>query len=374
LVPPDAEVAASARLRTFVNGRMVRDRMITHGVGEGLHNYLMKGHRPVGVFFISVPPETVDVNVHPTKQEVRFHNSRLVHDAIAAAVSQAMAAYQQRLKGEIFTPASVKKDIMPLAPSAYPVDDALVKPVTAEPVSLFKSRAVVDINPALPNKERAPLASPSEASAPSAGLAPPVIEDEADKTTLAPLRYIGQVLATYLLCESEQGMLAIDQHAAHERLLFENLKKQFAAGKVARQALLFPKVFECSLDEVAILRRYGDEIEALGLDLEDFGDSSYVIKAVPAILGKSSPEEILAGIFARFAKEAQGQAGVRAEGVLADMACKSAIKAGRQLSAREAEALIEQMMAADIFSHCPHGRPVVKRFSEQDLKKWFYRG
>ena len=388
LVPPDAVVAASARLRSFVNGRMVRDRMINHAVGEGLQNYLMKGHRPVGVFFISVHPGTVDVNVHPTKQEVRFHNSSLVHDAISRAVSQAMAGYQRELKGEIFTPSSVQND-GGADHSAYPLNDAPVGFAVAESVALFKSKKDVRANSCYIPQKSAPVSQlPDEDNKPedisgicispsssgedvSVGSAVDLVKGEA---AVGPLHYIGQVLATYLLCESDQGLLVIDQHAAHERLLFEKLKKQFVARKVSRQALLFPKVIECSLEEVGVLQRYSEDIEALGLDLQDFGDNSYVIKAVPAILGKSSPEEIMAGIFARFSKEASAKGGVRAEGVLADMACKSAIKAGQQLSAKEAEALLEQMIAADIFSHCPHGRPVVKRFSELDIKKWFYRG
>jgi DNA mismatch repair protein MutL len=188
------------------------------------------------------------------------------------------------------------------------------------------------------------------------------------------LRYLGQVLDTYLLCATDDGLLAIDQHAAHERLLFESLKRQFANKKIARQTLLFPKVMECSLEEVQILRQYAGEIGALGVEIEDFGGGSQVVKAVPAVLGRSPVEEVMAGIFSRFAEPGSGRGGVRAEEVLSDMACKAAIKAGQRLTPREAEALLDEMLRAEIFSHCPHGRPVAKRFTDHDIKKWFYRG
>lgn len=208
--------------------------------------------------------------------------------------------------------------------------------------------------------EMQPLSSavPGEEAAPSSG----------------GLRYLGQVLDAYLLCATENGVLAVDQHAAHERLLFEALKRQFASKKIARQTLLFPKVLECTLEENQILKQYAEEIGALGIEIEDFGGGSQVVKAVPAVLGRSSVEEVMAGIFSRFAEAGAGKGGVRAEEVLSDMACKSAIKAGQRLTVREAEALLDEMQRADIFSHCPHGRPVAKGFTSHDIKKWFYRG
>jgi DNA mismatch repair protein MutL len=203
---------------------------------------------------------------------------------------------------------------------------------------------------------------------------PAVISREEAAPSPGGLRYLGQVLDTYLLCATENGLLAIDQHAAHERLLFEALKRQFASKKVARQALLFPKVMECTLEENQILRQYAEEIASLGVEIEDFGGGSQVVKAVPAVLGRSSVEEVMAGIFSRFSEAGAGKGGVRAEEVLSDMACKAAIKAGQSLTVREAEALLDEMQRADIFSHCPHGRPVAKSFTPHEIKKWFHRG
>ncbi|MCX5864268.1 MAG: DNA mismatch repair endonuclease MutL [Deltaproteobacteria bacterium] len=381
LLPPDAP--AAARLRIFVNGRAIHDRLIAHAVSEGLQNYLMKGRGPGGVLFLTMPLVSVDVNVHPTKQEVRFHKPTAVHQAVVAAVQTAMAVYQQTLKQEIFRPTPAgpgmaqtqSTPVMAYSPvSAYP------PPAVRESMSLFKT--AVGAQPVVlqnaPVKEQPPVSSEIGAEIQRAFAAeqpePSAVSGEEAAPSPRGLRYLGQVLDTYLLCATENGLLVIDQHAAHERLLFESLKRQFASKKIARQALLFPKVLECTLEENQILKQYAEEIAALGVEIEDFGGGSQVVKAVPAVLGRSSVEEVMAGIFSRFSEAGAGKGGVRAEEVLSDMACKAAIKAGQSLTAREAEALLEEMQRADIFSHCPHGRPVAKSFTPHDIKKWFYRG
>lgn len=373
LVPGESP---AARLRIFVNQRVIQDRMLTHAVAEGMQNYLMKGHRPSGLLFLQVAPERVDVNVHPTKQEVRFQRPEELHRLVVEAVRAAMASHQQSLRREIFT--------LPADP------DPVAEPSGAPPRPAPLREAMPLFRPADPGfsvsgqKGEEGAAPPVGAGAgpdhvpvpaPAAETSPPAVGLSAAGTGRAGgLRYLGQAHNTYLLCESEEGLLVIDQHAAHERLLFEQLKKQFAARKIARQTLLFPRIVECGPEENRILREQAGEIAALGLDIEEFGGSSHAIKAVPALLSRAPVEEVLAGILGRFARGASVPAGSRAEDVLADMACKAAIRAGQSLSAPEAEALIADMQQAEIFSHCPHGRPVARLFSGHDLKKWFYRG
>jgi len=378
LLPPDAPVAA--KLRLFVNGRAIHDRLIAHAVGEGLQNYLMKGRGVGGVIFLAMPPASVDVNVHPTKQEVRFHKPAAVHQAVVAAVQDAMEDYQQTLKKEIFKIPSIAPDM----------GQAKVPPVMVyTPVSAGPAPAARE---PLPLFEAVPSPRPGSAGAqsPVAGEGGLVHEMKCDVAAvqgqaaagsgkeLVPspsgLRYLGQLLNTYLLCATENGLLVIDQHAAHERLLFETLKRQFAGKKIVRQTLLFPKVMECTLEENQILRQYAEEIGALGVEIDDFGGGSQVVKAVPAVLGRFPVDEVMAGIFARFSEAGAGKGGVRAEEVLSDMACKAAIRGGQSLSPREVEALLEEMQRAEVFSHCPHGRPVVKSFTAHEIKKWFYRG
>ncbi len=367
LLPPD--FPSASRLRIFVNGRAIHDRLIVHAVGEGLQNYLMKGRGPGGVIFLTMPLASVDVNVHPTKQEVRFHKPSVVHQAVVAAVQAAMADYQQTLKQEIFKSPPVGS-VGARPAKAYAPISAHPAQAVQEPMSLFKSAAVA---PAALRADPAGEGTRDGIEAEETR-ALPLSGEESSVTPPGGLRYLGQVLDTYLLCATENGLLAIDQHAAHERLLFESLKRQFAGKKIVRQTLLFPKVLECTLEENQILQQYAEEIAALGVEIEDFGGGSQVVKAVPAVLGRSSVEEVMAGIFSRFSEAGAGKGGVRAEEVLSDMACKAAIKAGQSLTAREAEALLEEMQRADIFSHCPHGRPVAKSFTPHDIKKWFYRG
>jgi len=378
LLPPDAPTAA--RLRIFVNGRAIHDRLIAHAVGEGLQNYLMKGRGPGGVVFLAMPLTSVDVNVHPTKQEVRFHKPAVVHQAVVAAVQGAMTDYQQALRQEIFKIPSVGQDMgqaKVTSARAYAPVSAGPAPAAREPLPLFEgappSRASyageqrpVDGEGGLGHEMNCVVAA-------GQGQAPAVSGEEGVHSP-GGLRYLGQLLDTYLLCATENGLLVIDQHAAHERLLFETLKRQFVSKKIASQALLFPKVIECSLEEIQILRQYAKEIGALGVEIEDFGGPSQVVKALPAVLGRFPVEEVMAGIFARFGEAGVGKGGVRAEEVLSDMACKAAIRAGQSLSPREAEALLEEMQRAEVFSHCPHGRPVAKSFAAHELKKWFYRG
>ena len=325
-----------------------------------------------GVIFLTLPLVSVDVNVHPTKQEVRFNKPTAVHQAVVAAVQAAMADYQQTLKQEIFRPApggsgTVQAKVTPA--KVYAPVSAHPAPAVQEVLPLFKATAVAVAPSVLQagSDREAEQGCEAEKSQP-----PPLSEDSAAPS--GGLRYLGQLLDTYLLCATENGLLAIDQHAAHERLLFEALKRQFASKKIVRQTLLFSKVLECTLEEIQILKQYAEEIGALGVEIEDFGGGSQVVKAVPAVLGRSPVEEVMAGIFARFAEAGSGKGGVRAEEVLSDMACKAAIRAGQRLTSTEAEALLAEMQRADVFSHCPHGRPVAKSFTPHDIKKWFYRG
>ena len=364
LLAPEETPATGARLRLFVNGRVVKDRMIAHAVGEGLHNFLLVGRSPAGVLLLTIAPQAVDVNVHPTKQEVRFRNGQAVHQAVAQAVRQAVLRFQETRKETLFGRAAPAK-----APPAKPVLPAPASQVR-EPQPLFRAetpgRSLREKNPpvavpapeVVPPPASAPMAMPVETSAPAIS---------------APLRLLGQVAECYLLCESEGGLLVVDQHAAHERLLFEELRQRYASNNVARQQLLFPKVIEVTLKERQLLEENGPELGRLGLEVEPFGGESFVVKAVPAIMGTTPPEEVVAAILGQLGEEGSGRGNQRVEAVLASMACKAAIKAGQRLTPQEMEHLLQRMQEANIFSHCPHGRPVARRFSPDDLKKWFHR-
>ena len=185
---------------------------------------------------------------------------------------------------------------------------------------------------------------------------------------------IGQFDDLYILCQNSEGLIVIDQHAAHERLLFEDLRRQYCSDRIASQHLLFPETVELSLFQAQLVEKYLDELKKMGFSLRHFGGNTYVVSAIPALAGQCAAGELLLDMLEQFGNETGGVAREnRFDSILASMACRAAVKAGARLSTREIEALLERMAKADLFSHCPHGRPVWKIFSRTEVKKWFHR-
>jgi DNA mismatch repair protein MutL len=386
LLPPDQPIKGSSRIRLLVNGRSVKDRMLSHGVAEGLRGFLMKGVNPAGLLHLHIDAAEVDVNVHPTKQEVRFRSSRDIHQLIVSAIQSAMQDYQQNLQSTIFTqqtapvqtplraehpqilsqPVSIKRQDMATSSHKPPVphtERLADLPVTAEP---------------LPQKTVSPARQPKERTLQSVEPSPPLPAQQPAlpmETGLNhELKIIGQYDSLYIFCQSPSGLVVIDQHAAHERLLFEKLKKQFLHGTIARQTLLFPETVELSVADCQKVEEYTAEIDKMGFSIREFGGSSYVISAVPALGSHLSPSGLFLDILEQFgASLSQQRKGSLLEDILASMACKAAVKAGDALPEPEIEALLDNMAKADLFSHCPHGRPVFKQFSPLEIKKWFHR-
>ncbi len=380
LLSPEEAAGSAARLRLFVLGRPVRDRMINHAVSEGAHGYYMKGRRPAGVIMVSTPPGEVDVNVHPTKQEIRFQRSNAIHQAVVEAVRRGLERYQGQVKKALFgsfqpgplRPAPlqtreplVSGQMQPLKPAA------LFPPSQKVPESLDQQSGEVQACPAsdfnhLPFLEPATqvLDERPEVAKPEAAL----------HSALGLISYIGQYQESYILCASSAGLVVIDQHAAHERLLFEKLRRQLASRAVARQALLFPEMVECTPAQAIALHKNHDEIMEMGMEVAEFGGETFVVKAVPSLLAHLGPLEIFTGIIDKYvAPDLPASRATRIEDILATMACKAAVKANHSLLPEEGEALLGQMLAADVFSHCPHGRPVYRLFSPDEVKKWFKR-
>jgi DNA mismatch repair protein MutL len=392
LLSPEQSFATTAKLRLFVNGRAVKDRMMAHAVREGLSGYLMKGRSAAGVIFVSVPYEMVDVNVHPTKQEIRFQQPNRIHEKIVSAVRRGMAEYQKSAKQNLFGrnltgqrgedeqrfPAATKKSgaqnvyqLLDSGPSTIPGKDS---PTGIGPRSHTPSPKETGFSPLPENKGVA-------AAEPVAPFTHTAADEDMVPESLKP---IGQFMDLYLLCEAqgENGsyLVVIDQHAVHERILFENLKKQFAARQMTSQSLLFPKMLELTPEDAAVLEKNSEQIQRLGLLVEEFGGDHYIIKTVPAVISHLDPEEILAGILMEFSGPEYGQEegrkhadATRLDDILSSMACKAAIKAGHKLNKPEMQELIKLMQESRAFTHCPHGRPVVRMFSAADINQWFHR-
>ncbi len=373
LVPPDQPIKGSARIKILVNGRSVKDRMLTHGVAEGLRGFLMKGHNPAGLIHLHLDPAEVDVNVHPTKQEVRFRRSRDIHQLIVQAIQQGIRGYQQTLKNSFFTSPSTKST------ESEPYRKPYSSAPSIQPQKVFPT---LEKKAHTSSTSSQPIAQPATSEP-----VPPPSQQRQEPETPIPqtvfaeqrrqghgLKVIGQYDNLYIFCQSSDGLVVIDQHAAHERLLFEKLKQQFLQGSIARQTLLFPETVELSIADIQKVEQYSDEIDKMGFTVREFGGSSYVISAVPALGNHLAPAELFLDILEQFGSSGSGKRkGSLLEDILASIACKAAVKAGDSLPTEEIEALLHNMAKADLFSHCPHGRPVLKQFSAGEIKKWFHR-
>jgi len=406
LVPPEKVTIGPSKLRIFVNSRAVKDRMVTHAIGEGLRSFLMKGKNPSGLIHLELPHEEVDVNVHPAKHEVRFRQSQDVHTFLSRAVASAMEEHQRTLQVSIFggdntkerTPAPIDsslgvENILPVAHSDHEsiaINNSVVQPI--EPISSFDNKKSESTTPKeiWPSKESSPVWEPTKLSEPpSQSLftsSEPIEKDleipqkpqpssvqEEKRHTRHNLLVIGQFDDLYIFCKDSEGLLVVDQHAAHERLLYEKLHKQFLDKSVVSQTLMFPETVELSLFQANLTLKNQEEIQQMGFSISEFGGNTFVISAVPALAGLSNPRELFLDILEQFGSEHSGSGGGKLDNILANMACKAAVKAGTSLSTQEIDNLLNEMARADLFSHCPHGRPVVKRFSADEVKKWFYR-
>ena len=367
LLLPD--VSPSSRLRILVNSRPVQDRMIRHAVMEGLQGFLMKGHQPAGALLLKLSPELVDVNVHPAKREIRFRNSREVHRFMVRAVTQAIQHHQDQVRSELFS--------VPEQETA------------AETASIGNSFA--DNHPRqTAHQQTVPMGSGPDSPAPRimepvVDVFPPEVPVQPQPVSSLPeehpvvggLTLIGQFLQLYLLCERDGQLVVIDQHAAHERILYQRLRHGYEQREIPSQALMFPVTIELGPDHAETLEKETEAVAALGVQVEYFGDTTWVIKAVPALVSQLSPQDVLIDILDGLRnRTSSGLSGVvpdYIDNLLASMACKAAIKAGNRLQPEEMLELLQQMGDSEVFSHCPHGRPVIKTFSRQEIEKWFRR-
>jgi len=388
LFPPDGDCWPGSKLRLFLNGRVVKDRMMVQAMVDGGEGYYMKGRRPVGAVLVDIDPSLVDVNVHPTKQEVRFRRPSAVFTAISGAVNRGLADFQHGLSRHLLGPRKELSAKSALVPRGQPSVGFSYK--KQQEVHLSGSPQQV--------REPQSLFGPSPSSIPPQGKIEAICiegnrEDEKRAVSIdsasrpkdekpdraggiAAMQVIGQLLDSFLLCQDGEHLLVIDQHAAQERLLYEKLLRQHERGGLARQTLLFPVLLELNAGEIQLIEQFAGQIERLGFDVQHFGGESILIKAVPSLLGDVEPETLLRSLIERFSEE-RGMKGrkpvERVEEVFSRMACKAAVKANHHLQPEEMRELLRQMQEADVFSHCPHGRPVFRLFSRSEINKWFFR-
>jgi DNA mismatch repair protein MutL len=333
----------SRHLMTFVNRRYVRDKIITHAVLHGYETLLMKGQYPAVVLLLDVPFDEVDVNVHPAKYEVRFRRQSDIHEAVARAIRQALRLEARQPSGRSFAPwpqksYAVMEAALPYATSATGFAESFVSESSREVFVL-----------------------PNQASQLRAGF-------------FSSLNVLGQILGCYLVCSSSQGLALIDQHAAHERVAFERLRKQMRANAVERQTLLLHQAVELSAGEMMLVEKQLDALERYGFTLEPFGPNSYAIIAVPALLPEGDYRPVVRQMVAELAEvDKSEKLGQHLEERLATIACHSVIRANRQLEMHEIRALLRDLDGTDFATQCPHGRPVLLEFSRDELERMFKR-
>jgi DNA mismatch repair protein MutL len=334
------------------------------------------------VLFVDLPPETVDVNVHPAKTEVRFADSRPVHHAVEHVVAQAIArapwvegarTYIVHTKAEPASETSARA--APSAAGAHhatpgqtPLSFSGTEGRTMEHLARLREVRGAYQAPA-PTREGSPSPKDDEGSARMAPLA-----DDAPKGGFAALRVVGQVHRLYLVCEGADEVVLIDQHAAHERVQFERLRAAFHAGRVASQALLFPATLELSPLEREAAEAYGDELARLGFEVEPFGAGTVALKAAPASLKSADAARVAQDLLSELSRVGRASAlEARIDSMLATVACHSSVRAGDVLTNVEAAALLADLDRVDFRGNCPHGRPVVLRARVSDLERGFAR-
>lgn len=358
---PSVSRSSATSFYTYINGRFIRDRVVQHAIIQAYRGVLEKGRYPVVILNIDLPAGELDVNVHPTKHEVRFREQGRVHDSIQVAVELLLRSspWVVNLHKGIAVP---EKSLQ--LQRLESVSDSLAryssgKSKSEEPRQLFS----LPLHP--------PIKSVSS----------PVHDTGADKPSVitetgyySSLSVIGQYNAMYILCQDDRDLVLIDQHAAHERIAFQQLKDQHRSSAVEMQGLLFPETVELTFAESACISEHLTDYARLGFDIEPFGGTTYLLKGVPRLLAHTDYLTTLRDILTDYLQLSRSStAEDLLDEILAKIACHSVVRGVHQLSLPEIRSLLSQMDRTDFAATCPHGRPVICRFTLGEIEKMFKR-
>jgi DNA mismatch repair protein MutL len=362
----------------FVNGRRVRDRVIQHALFDAYSGRLIKGRFPLAVLFLELPYDQVDVNVHPTKHEIRFADQRRVHDGVRERVAAALAdAEKQRWTVDRSDLPAPQQDASPggsVAQEAPPYRNASIdRPTLESSPKAFGER--IRTNAAEPAFVDAGQAASDLRPGQSATM--PWTEKPDQQPLWTPrgftdLAIIGQFHGTYIICQGPQGLVIIDQHAAHERIVYEAL--QARSDRIDSQRLLLPETVELGFEEARILEALIPRLDALGLELEPFGGTTFVVKSIPVLLDNRQVARIITEMVEKAAEiglESDPEVVLKACRMV--MACHNAVRANQRLGSEQMTRMLEQLDRCRDPDHCPHGRPTWIQWSAKDLEKAFLR-
>ncbi|MEO9896148.1 MAG: DNA mismatch repair protein MutL, partial [Paracoccaceae bacterium] len=335
-------------------GRPGRDKLLSGALRAAYFDFLSRDRHPAAVLFVDCDPTLVDVNVHPAKSEVRFRDPGIARGLIVSGLRAALANAGHRASTTVANATLGAIQPEPTQPRVYQMDRPSLGPRGIAP-------------PPVPG-----FADLSEAF--SGAVYEPATEDVIENTDLPLGVARGQVHENYIVAQTADGMVIVDQHAAHERLVYEKLKDQVAQTGVARQALLIPEIVELSSSEVALLLEYTDDLSRMGLVIEAFGGDAIAVRETPAILGTVNATKLLRDILDELSDgDVSFQVQARVEAILSRVACHGSIRSGRRMRAEEMNALLREMEATPHSGQCNHGRPTYVELKLKDIERLFGR-
>ncbi|AXT28008.1 DNA mismatch repair endonuclease MutL [Ruegeria sp. AD91A] len=349
----------------FVNGRPVRDKMLTGALRAAYFDFLSRDRHPAAALFIDCDPTLVDVNVHPAKSEVRFRDPGIARGLIVSSLRHALAEAGHRASSTVAnaTLGAMRPEPAQPAPArVYQMD----RPSPAARTAAFRPQAPGFAE--LADDYSGSIVEPT----PIAQVAEIQEQPQAKDLPLGAAR--GQVHENYIIAQTADGMVIVDQHAAHERLVYEKLKTQMAENGVAAQALLIPEIVELSEGDCARLMAVADDLTRFGLTIEPFGGSAIAVRETPAILGEVDARAMILDILDELADQGESQmVQSRIEAILSRVACHGSIRSGRRMRAEEMNALLREMEATPHSGQCNHGRPTYVELKLSDIERLFGR-
>jgi DNA mismatch repair protein MutL len=350
----------------FVNGRPVKDRLLIGVIRAAYQDFLARDRHPMAALFVELPPTEVDVNVHPAKTEVRFRDAANVRGLMIGALRHGLAAAGHRASTSVAGAA-----LGAARPSSLPWGSQSRSIYPTAPVTMFQAAGLGEHVSA--RFEPAPSAGGfAENDLTKAVEAVAGVEAPAPAYPLGVAR--AQLHETYIVAQTQDGVVIVDQHAAHERLVYERMKGEMASSGVRRQALLIPEIVELSEEEAARVLERAGELEELGLEIEPFGRGAVAVRATPALFGLMDAKGLIRDLADDFAEFEAGLAlKERLEEVLGSMACRGSVRAGRRLQVAEMNALLREMEATPHSGQCNHGRPTYVELKLADIERLFGR-
>ena len=379
LSSPSITRKTSRSMHIYINGRTARDRVVQHALFEGYAGRLVKGQFPMVVLYIQVPFDRVDVNVHPAKNEVRFSDQKQVHDTVRSAVSHALQQADSRKWGKQFP--QEKMLFIKEKPKGFqangvwtasPQPEVPQEKTSAPLKTVFASSVLPQIqaNSGEPGAHADPIRTDSESGLPKKVSAQSQLWDQ---THFSNLKIIGQYQDIYIVCESGQDLIVLDQHAAHERILYEKLK-QHQNKKTESQGLLIPETIDLNYREAGVLNKFLPQLSALGFEIEPFGGDTFAIKSVPAALGEREIKTLVLEIVEKWIEDGSVEVAEKAiDDSIKLMACHGAIRANQRLTDREIKTMLAQLDTCENPSNCPHGRPTWIKLDKTFFEKAFKR-